>query len=105
MIEPNKYACAVGIVVDADQLDAYDVHRCRIYQETKYSDTACPNLSEGERLELIRGWQNTILRKRVLMYKNIYMNTEMGKKLAEPLHEKVLRHVEKELNDAKIFDY
>jgi HD superfamily phosphodiesterase len=105
MIEPGPYALATGIVIDADQLDAYDPERCRIYQETKYLRAEYADLSLAERAELAHQWRATILIKRVLMYKNHYMNTETAKKLAEPLHNSLVEYVSREFNNVKFIDY
>lgn len=106
MIEPGPLHLAVAIVVDADQLDGYDAERCRIYQETKYfgpnADTRRPL---DERSRLCRGWRRTILERRVLHYRDEYMNTEIARELAEPLHQKVVRHVVSELADAELYAY
>lgn len=105
MIEPGPYALAVAIVVDADQLDGYDPERCRIYQETKFRGPEYQHLDESERIRLSLGWRRTILEKRVLRYQSDCMNTNIAKKLAEPLHNKVAKHIEQELAKAEIFDY
>lgn len=94
-IEPGPYTLATEIVTDADQLDGFDPERCRIYQERKFPHSKT----------LSRGWRKTILVKRVLLYKDVFMTTSLGKKLAEPLHNQVLEHVARELADAEMYEY
>lgn len=105
MIPIGPYTLATEIVVDADQLDGYDPERCRIYQETKFWSSAYDHLDESEKIRLSLGWRKTILVSRVLKYKSEFMNTNTGRKLAEPLHNNVIDHVKRELEDAEIFDY
>jgi len=112
MIESGPLALAVGIVVDADQLDGYDIERCRMYQINRHfgiNDALTslypkrPHLDDRGRL--CRGWIKTILTKRVLKYKDEYMNTTTGKKLAVPLHIKVADYVAQEHEHDDVFDY
>ncbi len=105
MIEDNELHLATAIIVDADQLDGYSVERCRIYQETKINKLSHPHLTDIEIEVLRKGWRKTILVNRVLLYKDVYMNTKTGKNLAELLHNSVIDHVSNELEDAEIFDY
>jgi hypothetical protein len=98
MIQPGRLFLATAIVVDADQLDAYDPQRCVMYQDTKFIDE--PNC-----IELRRNWCKTILVNRVLQYIPIYMNTETARKLAEPMHAEVLEYVNRELSDAEVYQY
>ncbi len=115
MIEPGPLALAIGIVVDADQLDGYDIERCRTYQINKHfgidtyqtagAHVYPKKLHLDDRSRLCRGWIKTILTKRVLRYKDEYMNTIIGKKLALPLHVKVADYVAQEHEHDDLFDY
>lgn len=105
MIEPSPYALAVGIVVDADQLDAYDPERCRVYQETKFARKEYHTMDKDALNELSRRWQATILKNRVLLYRDHYMNTRCGKKIAAVLHEETSKYVAREFSDVIPFDY
>jgi HD superfamily phosphodiesterase len=105
MIEPGPLATAIAILVDADQLDAYEVERCHTYQATRYFGLDAPQLSLEERSRLCRGWTKTILTNRVLKYKDEYMNTQTGKKLSAPLHSKVSDYVLTHMNDDELYDY
>lgn len=105
MIEPGPLALATAIVVDADQLDAYDIERCQTYQITRFFGRNAPNISLEERSRLSRGWTKTILCNRVLKYKDEYMNTETGKKLSIPLHVKVREYVQTHMQNDDLYNY
>ncbi len=108
MIPTGPLALATAIVVDADQLDGFDVERCRTYQINKHfgRDTMQHiNSHLDDRGRLCRGWIKTILVNRVLKYRDEYMNTTTGKKLAAPLHIKVADYVAREHADDELFDY
>lgn len=102
MIDEGPYSTAVGIVVDADQLDAFDVTRIITYQEEQ-----CKHLPMQQRLEECIKWQKTIMVKRVLRYYDEYMNTPEGKKLAEPLHKLVEDYVasREDFKGVEMYDY
>lgn len=105
MIEPGRLARAVAIVADADQLDAYDVNRVIEYQRNKFWNATHSALSEDERRTLSRGWIKTILVKRVLKYRDVYLTTDIARKLAAPMHEDVAEYVRRELSNEEMYPY
>lgn len=105
MIMPGRLATAIAIVADADQLDAMNPERCKVYQENKHLGDKYSHMTRGEKELSILRWRATILRKRVLLYKDQYMSTSIGRLLAEPLHNHVVDHVERELSGVEPFDY
>ncbi len=108
MIAPGPLALATAIVVDADQLDGFDIERCRTYQINKHFGRGPMqhlNSHLDDRGRLCRGWIKTILVNRVLKYIEEYMNTATGKKLAVPLHIKVADYVAREHTHDDLFDY
>lgn len=100
LIEPGRLHLAMSIVCDADQLDAYRIERAIAYQHHKFG-----NLEEPEKTKKINGYIKTILVKRVLLYKDEFMNTDTGKRLAIEPHEKVVKYLSENLKDAELFDY
>lgn len=104
MIEPGPLHLAICIVTDADQLDGYDPHRCRIYQEHRTA-REFPEMPRADREHLCRSWQKTVLSNRVLLYKTVYMNTNVAKKMAVPLHEITSNYIKENLADADLLDY
>ncbi len=104
MIEPGPYYLAVCIVTDADQLDGYDPHRCRIYQEHRTA-REFPEMNTAARDHLCRSWQRTVLSNRVLLYKTVYMNTQAAKNMAIPLHEITASYIRDNLDGADLLDY
>jgi len=90
----HDYKLAAQIVCDADQLDAYRVDRIVSYQNRKkINDTDT------------KKWCKTIIVKRVLEYIDCYMNTETAKEIAQPMHDKVVKIVEKEYSGIDMFEY
>jgi HD superfamily phosphodiesterase len=100
LLENNIYKTAMGIVIDADQLEAYRIERVIAYQSNFYKDK-----EEPERSRLIDGWCKTIFVKRVLAYKDNFMNTRMGKEMCEDKHLLVEKYVEENLNGVEMFEY
>lgn len=96
MIPQNRLKSAIEIVVDADQLDCYDPDRCYQYNLHK---------NPNEDPKTIRGYQRTILEKRVLQYRDKFMCTSTGKKMAAILHDDLEEYVQKNLQDAPLFEY
>ena len=75
-----------NIVSDADKLDAINAYRCYMYQKMKG-----PQLSEKEL------WQDVIQHCHDKLYhlKDKYIMSQKGKKMAQPLHEKMVADIEK----------
>ncbi len=105
MIGPGPLALAIAIVIDADQLDGYDVRRCYTYQTVRFFGLASPKLKLDERLSMARNWTKTIMVNRILKYKTEYMNTEIAKKLAAPLHLRAEEYVKSELQGCQVYEY
>lgn len=104
-IAPGPLNLATAIIADADQLDSYDIARCIIYQQTRFSGPNFCSLTAEKREELCLMWTKTILVKRVLQYIPQYMNTEIAKKIAAPLHKLVEFYVQTELDNIEMVDY
>lgn len=98
--EDGPLKVVTQIVCDADQFDGYDVNRCILYQTLKYKD-----LQEPEKSKLTWGWIRTIIEKRLLLYKDNFMNFEISKLLAVPLHNKLEKYLKDNLLDAEIYEY
>ena len=94
LFSEHEYKLAAQIVCDADQLDAYRVNRILSYQSTK-------KLNDTD----TKKWCKTIIVKRVLKYIDCYMNTQTAKEIARPMHDKVVKIVEKEYTDVDMFEY
>ncbi len=105
MIDPGPLHLATAIVVDADQLDGFDVERCRLYQTHRYFGIGAPLIPLAERSRLCRGWIKTILIRRVLRYIPEYMNTQTGLVLGAPLHDQVADYVAREYARDELFEY
>lgn len=101
LLEDNKYKLVLGIVIDADQLEGYRIDRILEYQSHYYKNV---NNFE-ERWRLIRGWCKTILVKRLLSYKDNFMNTETGKKLCLPMHNQTEKYIARFFPDDDMFEY
>jgi hypothetical protein len=95
-IEPGPLAAAIGIVADADQLDAYDVNRCKKYQTEHFRRIGL----WGQQYEhLCRQRIKSILVNRVLLYRDHYFSTAAARLIAGPLHLHVEAYVAAELSD------
>lgn len=99
---PEEYKLVLSIASDADKLDAYRIERVIAYQEHKNKDKY-EDLTERNIIN--RGWLKTILVKRVLMYRDHWLQTDYAKKIAEPMHNEVLEYVNKYLVDVDMFEY
>jgi HD superfamily phosphodiesterase len=75
---------ARNVVSDADKIDALDINRCYIYEKTKH-----PMLSEKET------WQQVIIHcdEKLLLLKDNYIITDIGKSLAQPKHELLIQRI------------
>jgi len=100
MIEKSPYELALKIVIDADQLEAYRIERTELYQTAIHGYK-----QEPERSKLINGWIKTILVKRVLLYKDHFMNTNTGKREAAKRHDGVQNYVDEKYKNVEMFGY
>lgn len=100
LIEDTQYKIALGIVIDADQLEGYSIDRVLTYQSVYYR-----NCEEPEKTKMIKGWCKTIFVKRILKFKDEFMNTETGKLLCIEKHNKVEKYVNENLEHIDMFEY
>ncbi len=100
LIEDTQYKIALGIVIDADQLEGYRIDRVLTYQSVYYQ-----NCEEPEKTKLIKGWCKTIFIKRILKFKDEFMNTKTGKLLCIEKHNEVEKYVKENLEYIDMFEY
>ena len=94
VIVPEKYQLILNILSDADKLDAYRPERVVAYQERKNTDA-----------ETTKSWIKTILVKRVLKYKDEWLQTDYSKKICVEMHNKVQKYVEDNYKNVEMLEY